>query len=339
MSWLSSHQLKSFKGNDVREGPISDRPCASTTALTKRVASKRALSSPCQVTLRFVSTLGMDSQGSRDQFWLLNWRLCSYWIYIYIMVQNGCRKPSQYVSKARARYLLLFPYEAENESFSFAGWKSSRSTMSLSHGPPTGEHLPFEFCPGFTARDFSSASVIHVLAWEIDMYSRSSFRSLHVQVTRILPPPTRERNRKHVQTAVTYPRTDPGRNNLSCNQEYVRGAAARTRHRVCGTNFRHALRMRSHEMYACTAHAFTRTRIWCAVLLQIPPPPPPLKGVNSRQKTGKKLERFSKPNIRFGSGRTGSKIVSKFRLTHNRKLRLANRNTIVHTIACPSLLL
>ena len=44
-------------------------------------------------------------------------------------------------------------------------------------------------------------------------------------------------------------------------------------------------------------------------------------------------------NIRFGSGRTGSKIVSKFRLTHNRKLRSANRNTIDHTIACPALLL
>ena len=51
------------------------------------------------------------------------------------------------------------------------------------------------------------------------------------------------------------------------------------------------------------------------------------------------LERFSKPNIRFGSERTGSKIVSKFRLTHNRKLRSANRNTIDHTIACPALLL
>ena len=51
------------------------------------------------------------------------------------------------------------------------------------------------------------------------------------------------------------------------------------------------------------------------------------------------LERNSKPNIRFGSGRTGSKIVSKFRLTHNRKLRSANRNTIYHTIACPALLL
>ena len=36
------------------------------------------------------------------------------------------------------------------------------------------------------------------------------------------------------------------------------------------------------------------------------------------------VERFRKPNIRFGSGRTGSKIVSKFRLTHNRKLRSAN---------------
>ena len=47
----------------------------------------------------------------------------------------------------------------------------------------------------------------------------------------------------------------------------------------------------------------------------------------------KLLERFSKPNIRFGSGRAGSKIVSKFRLTHNRKLRSANRNTIDHTIA------
>ena len=53
----------------------------------------------------------------------------------------------------------------------------------------------------------------------------------------------------------------------------------------------------------------------------------------------KRLERFSKPNIRFGSGRTGSKIVSKFRLTHNRKLRSANRNMIDHTIACPALLL
>ena len=51
------------------------------------------------------------------------------------------------------------------------------------------------------------------------------------------------------------------------------------------------------------------------------------------------LERFSKPNIRFGSGRTGSKIVSKFRLTHNRKLRSASRNTVYHTIACPALLL
>ena len=51
------------------------------------------------------------------------------------------------------------------------------------------------------------------------------------------------------------------------------------------------------------------------------------------------LERFSKPNIRFGSGRTGSKIVSKFRLTHNRKLRSANRNTICPTISCPALLL
>ena len=43
--------------------------------------------------------------------------------------------------------------------------------------------------------------------------------------------------------------------------------------------------------------------------------------------------------IRFGSGRTGSKILSKFRLAHNRKLRSANRNTIDHTIACPALLL
>ena len=51
------------------------------------------------------------------------------------------------------------------------------------------------------------------------------------------------------------------------------------------------------------------------------------------------LERFSKPNIRFGSGRSASKIVLKFRLTHNRKLRSANRNTIDHTIACPALLL
>ena len=53
----------------------------------------------------------------------------------------------------------------------------------------------------------------------------------------------------------------------------------------------------------------------------------------------KLIERFSKPNIRFGPVRTGSKIVSKFRLTHNRKLRSANRNTIYHTIACPALLL
>ena len=51
------------------------------------------------------------------------------------------------------------------------------------------------------------------------------------------------------------------------------------------------------------------------------------------------LEWFSKPNIRFGSGRTRSNIVSKFRLTHNRKLRSANRNTMDHTIACPALLL
>ena len=51
------------------------------------------------------------------------------------------------------------------------------------------------------------------------------------------------------------------------------------------------------------------------------------------------LDRFSKPKIRFGSGRTGSKIVSKFRLTHNRKLRSANRNTINHTIAYRALLL
>ena len=51
------------------------------------------------------------------------------------------------------------------------------------------------------------------------------------------------------------------------------------------------------------------------------------------------IERFSKPNIRFGSGRTGSKIVSKFRLTDNRKLRSANRNTIDHTIAWAALLL
>ena len=49
------------------------------------------------------------------------------------------------------------------------------------------------------------------------------FHSSHVQVTRILPPPTREKNRTHVQTAVTYPRTDPGRNNLSCNGEYYLG--------------------------------------------------------------------------------------------------------------------
>ena len=51
------------------------------------------------------------------------------------------------------------------------------------------------------------------------------------------------------------------------------------------------------------------------------------------------VERFSKPKIRFGSGRTGSKIVSKFRFAQNRKLRSANRNTIDHTIACPALLL
>ena len=51
------------------------------------------------------------------------------------------------------------------------------------------------------------------------------------------------------------------------------------------------------------------------------------------------VERLSKPNIRFGSERTGSKIVSKFRLIHNRKLRSAYRNTIDHTIACPALLL
>ena len=50
-----------------------------------------------------------------------------------------------------------------------------------------------------------------------------------------------------------------------------------------------------------------------------------------------RIERFSKPNIRFGSGRTGLKIVSNFRLTHNRKLRSAIRNTIYHTIACPAL--
>ena len=43
-----------------------------------------------------------------------------------------------------------------------------------------------------------------------------------------------------------------------------------------------------------------------------------------------KIERFSKPNIRFGSGSSDSKIVSKFRLTHNRKLRSANRNAIDH---------
>ena len=48
------------------------------------------------------------------------------------------------------------------------------------------------------------------------------------------------------------------------------------------------------------------------------------------------LEKFSKPNIRVGSGRTGSKIVSKFRLTHNRKLRSANRNTIDHAAALVS---
>ena len=40
---------------------------------------------------------------------------------------------------------------------------------------------------------------------------------------------------------------------------------------------------------------------------------------------GGRIERFSKPNIRFGSGRTGSIIVSKFRLTHNRESRSANR--------------
>ena len=56
----------------------------------------------------------------------------------------------------------------------------------------------------------------------------------------------------------------------------------------------------------------------------------------NKSSTMQSLERFSKPNIRFGSGRTGSKIVSKFRLIHNRKLRSANRNTIDHTIACPA---
>ena len=78
------------------------------------------------------------------------------------------------------------------------------------------------------------------------------------------------------------------------------------------------------------------------------PPPPPTSDKNtSRSKSTprvpkskeKTLERFSKPNIRFGSGRSGSKIVSKFRLTQNRKLRSANRNTIDHTIECPALLL
>ena len=44
-------------------------------------------------------------------------------------------------------------------------------------------------------------------------------------------------------------------------------------------------------------------------------------------------ERFSKPNIRFGSERNGPKIVSKIRLTRNRKLCSANRNTIVHMVA------
>ena len=60
---------------------------------------------------------------------------------------------------------------------------------------------------------------------------------------------------------------------------------------------------------------------------------------HSNYRNSTSLERLGKPNIRFGSGRTGSKIVSKFRLTHNRKLRSANRNTIYHTIACPELLL
>ena len=77
-----------------------------------------------------------------------------------------------------------------------------------------------------------------------------------------------------------------------------------------------------------------------------PPPPPPQRDQNSnpvRESTNNNddnnisqyrktplIERFSKPNIRFGSGRSGSKIVSKFRLTHNRKLLSANRNTIDH---------
>ena len=64
-----------------------------------------------------------------------------------------------------------------------------------------------------------------------------------------------------------------------------------------------------------------------------------LPGICQEKFFRKLLERFSKPNVRFGSGRTGSKIVSKFRLTHNRKFSSANRNTIDHSIACPALLL
>ena len=47
-------------------------------------------------------------------------------------------------------------------------------------------------------------------------------------------------------------------------------------------------------------------------------------------------ERFGKPKIRFGSGRTGSKIVSKFRLTLNPKLHSANKNTTFHSSAAAS---
>ena len=85
---------------------------------------------------------------------------------------------------------------------------------------------------------------------------------------------------------------------------------------------RHGVTYRHHTTAKSVRQAFSPTH-------------PPLQA-HSHKET---LERFSKPNIRFGSGRTGSKIVSKFRLTHNRKLRSANRNTIYHTIACPALLL
>ena len=44
------------------------------------------------------------------------------------------------------------------------------------------------------------------------------------------------------------------------------------------------------------------------------------------------LERFSKPNIRFGSRVTGPKNESKIRSTRNRKFRSANRNSVVDTV-------